>query len=170
MIRVLAWVCVGSLIVTVNSAEAAVPSQAQEQQVRLEGRPLALAVGAVRVSEKLEGQVDRYYANKGFQWVKLLVAVQNLATSTLHTNPHDFTLSTPEGLTVNLSIHMYDLAGGFYDAVDLPPGGKSAGWLIFLIVKRPEYVLNMHALSNTVRKRIIASNWTMKGLQTNGEP
>lgn len=50
----------------------------------------------------------------------------------------------------------------YLDAIDLPPGGQTAGWLIFHAPKAREYILNMNAFSNQARKRIIATNWKLK--------
>lgn len=67
-----------------------------------------------------------YTAAKGNIFVQVDVTAYNQGESTEHVNPNDFTLSNPNGLTVNP-----DTNTTFFTTIDLPTKGKSSGWLIF---------------------------------------
>lgn len=108
----------------------------------------------VKVSRTFNGGYTTYTAAKDsiFLWVS--VGAYNNGDATEHVNPNDFTLSTPDGYTVNPDTDTTYSLDNYFDAIDLPSQGKSQGWLIFHVPKAYKYYLNYRGFSSSVTKTL----------------
>ncbi len=97
---------------------------------------VAIAVGEVKKTSQVNANYGSYYyvndpQNDQFLW--LWINAANMGTKTVHVNPNDFTVTSPDGYTAN-----YDKTS-FYtkylDATNVPPNSYVSGWLIFLVPK-----------------------------------
>lgn len=87
---------------------------------------------------------DPKFAKDDWWYVWVKVSTINKGKETKHVNPNHFTLSTPGGYTTRHDTETYSLDDSF-DAVDLPRGGWTGGWLIFKSTKEEYYKLNYFA-------------------------
>ncbi|MEA4822142.1 MAG: DUF4352 domain-containing protein [Erysipelotrichales bacterium] len=108
----------------------------------------------VKVSRTFDGGYTTYTAAKDhiFLWVD--VGAYNTGSSTEHVNPNDFTLSTPDGYTVNPDTETTYSLSNYFDAINLPPNGKSQGWLIFHVPKSSKYRLNYKGFNSSTTKEL----------------
>ncbi len=114
-----------------------------------ESGSVALAVAEVRMTTT----AGQYRATGSWRFVRVDAVVRNTGTGIVHANPHDFTLSTPDGYTVSPDKGTYSL-GNYFNAVDLRPDGRTSGWLIFYLPQHKEYTLHYQSLSGRASKRI----------------
>lgn len=97
--------------------------------------------------------MSSYYVSGDYRFVLVGISVKNFGKDTEYVNPNDFTLSTPGGYTVSHDVATYSL-GNYFDAVNLPPGGSTSGWLIFVAPKEDYYVLNYESWGNKAAKKV----------------
>ena len=109
----------------------------------------------VKTSQRVDTSYNYYTAGKNCQFVWVGISVKNYGSGNSHVNPNYITLSTPDGYTVNPHTEATYSRNNYFDAVDLPPGGSSSGWLIFHIPISDEYTLNYNSIDSSVTKRVI---------------
>lgn len=121
------------------------------------GSNVDIAVGKVKLTTRVSGDFGYYrYVTGESRFVWVYASARNRGGSITHVNPNDFTLATPGGYTVSHDQTTYMLSN-YFDAVDLRHGGETAGWLIFILPKGKEYVLNYQGgLEGRARKRLVA--------------
>lgn len=120
------------------------------------GSPVGIAVTRMKVDTRLDltnGISRRVRGND--RYVKLWVAVKNGASDYVYVNPHEFTLSARTGEPVDHEADTYALSQ-YFDAADLPPGGKTGGWLVFLVKQDRAYTLHYHGAAGDAEKRLAA--------------
>jgi tetratricopeptide (TPR) repeat protein len=110
----------------------------------------------VKSSRIFNGGYNTYTAAKDYVFLWVDVGAYNNGNSTEHVNPNDFTLSTPDGFTVNPDTDTTYSLNNYFDAIDLPPNGKSQGWLIFHVPKSSKYYLNYMGFNSSVKKTLTA--------------
>ncbi|MHB0935509.1 MAG: DUF4352 domain-containing protein [Armatimonadota bacterium] len=120
------------------------------------GSPVGIAVTRMKVDTSLSlnnGMVRK--VNGDYRYVKLWVAVKNSANDYVYVNPHEFTLARRTGEPVAHEADTYALSG-YFDAADLPPGGKTGGWLVFLLEQDRAYTLRYRGAAGDAEKRLAA--------------
>ena len=135
---------------------ASLPSPTTGREPDYTGHPLGIAVTRVKVDASLNlnnGMVRKVKGDN--RYVKLWVAVKNTGGDYLYVNPHEFTLSRTSGDPVTHEADTYALSR-YFDAADLPPGGKTGGWLVFLIQQDRSYTLRYRGAAGEVEKRLAA--------------
>lgn len=116
--------------------------------------PVSIAV-EVKTSRQVSSSYTTWTAAKNSQFVWVGVSANNEGTGTSHVNPNHFTLSTPVGHTANPDTDCTYSRSNYFDAINLPPGGKSSGWLVFHMPVHDEYMLNFRSSDSAVQKRVI---------------
>lgn len=121
------------------------------------GFPVGIAVTRIKVDTRLDlaNGISRH-AKGDNRYVKLWVAVRNGGGEFVYVNPHEFTLARASGDPVPHEADTYALSD-YFDAADLPPGGKTGGWLVFLIEQDRAYTLRYHGAAGDVEKRLEVS-------------
>ena len=115
---------------------------------------IGVAVYGCKLSKTVSTGYGFYeYVTGDSRYVWLGIAVINYGSTTTHVNPNDFTLSTPTGYTSSHDSVTYSL-GNYFDAVNLPSGGSTNGWIIFISFKEDHYRLNYESWGNTATKKI----------------
>jgi len=149
--------------------------QRQEEQERLEAEKQAreevrnrmkkyefgtgvvgIAVGEVKTSSRVNGDYGFYSYIKDpqhFQFLWLWIRAINIGTISVHVNPNDFRVTSPDGYTANYDAASFNVK--YLDATNIPPNSYITGWLIFVVPKTDNYVLHYNGLSGSVTKRII---------------
>ncbi len=96
----------------------------------------------VTTSEAKETKsTESHIASGSSNYVWVYAIEKNSSSEVIHANPNDWSLQTPDGITVSHHIDTYTL-GNYFDAVNLHPGGIAGGWLIFYIPHADRYYLN----------------------------
>jgi len=118
------------------------------------GSPVGIAVTRMKVDTRLDltNGITRRTSGSD-RYVKLWVAVKNGADDYIYVNPHEFTLSGHTGDPVAHEADTYALTK-YFDAADLPPGGKTGGWLVFLLKQDHAYTLRYHGAAGDAEKRL----------------
>jgi tetratricopeptide (TPR) repeat protein len=117
---------------------------------------VGIAVGETKTSSRVDGDFGFYHyvinpQNEQYLW--LWIGANNKGTSTVHVNPNDFRVTSPNGYTANYNEASFDVK--YLDATNIPPNSYIAGWLIFLVPKADNYVLHYNGLGGAVTKEII---------------
>ena len=71
-------------------------------------------------------------APTGYKFACFYIAVKNISPSTIHVNPNYLTLVDSKGYAYGYSSATFEFST-YFDAVDLPPESKNAGWIAFQI-------------------------------------
>ncbi|MCL5036948.1 MAG: DUF4352 domain-containing protein [Chloroflexi bacterium] len=116
--------------------------------------PEEVAVTRINISKWESG----YTAGENCQFVAMGINVLNTGDSTTHANPNYFTLSTPDGYTVNPDTDTTYGLSRHFDAIDLSPNSYTYGWLIFHIPIKDYYILHYKTYDSSVDKKIIPQN------------
>ena len=95
--------------------------------------------------------IDR--ASPAYDWLVVRVEMKNYGNAVQHVNPIAFTASTSNGVTFPLNNRTYYYTDRF-QAVDLPPGGTTFGWLIFDIPWDTTHYLNYSLGGVTMKKTV----------------
>lgn len=118
---------------------------------------IGVAVSGCKLSKRVSTGYGFYRYVKGdarYVWVG--ISVKNYGRKTVHVNPNDFTLSTPSGYTCSHDAVTYSL-GNYFDAVNLPGGGTTGGWIIFISHKEDHYRLNYESWGNRATKTVFVT-------------
>ncbi len=84
-----------------------------------------------------------------YEPLKLHVAIKNVSDTVRHANPNHFTLVTVDGRSYSVSSRTYGLYS-YFDAVDLQPGTKTAGSIIFDTYAKPKRLVYSELLGSTI--------------------
>lgn len=134
-----------------------------EEQKRLERRQAKEQAkyyggdGAVQIAlgnVELHRSTELHTANGDSTYVYVYVSAKNDGDDTIHVNPNDFTLADSNGNTASHYSDTYSLSN-YFDAVDLRPGQKTSGWLIFLMLKDDRYSLGYQGFGGSAEKAVI---------------
>ena len=110
-------------------------------------------VGIAVYGCKLKKAVSYYSVSGDSRFVLVGISAKNSGSDTEHVNPNDFTLSTSSGYTASHDVSTYSV-GNYFDAVNLPPGGSSSGWIIFILPKKEDYRLNYESWGKKATKEV----------------
>ncbi|GAH37471.1 unnamed protein product, partial [marine sediment metagenome] len=111
----------------------------------------------------LEAQINKlgcYEGNKklemaikilGYKPLKLNVWIKNKSNEIRHANPNNFTLVTVENRSFSHSSETYGLSS-YFDAVDLQPGTKTSGAIIFDTWDKPKKLVYSETLGTTISR------------------
>ncbi|MCG8400849.1 MAG: DUF4352 domain-containing protein [Firmicutes bacterium] len=116
--------------------------------------PVSIAAD-VKTTKRVDDRYQYWTAAKGCQYVWVCVFARNEGSKTTHVNPNYITLSTPDGHTVNPDTGPTYSRQNKFDAINLPPKGKSSGWLIFHAPIEDKYSLNFNSIDSKVTKQIV---------------
>ncbi len=131
-------------------------AQAREQMKFYEKGIGPVSIAAeTKTSKTVSSSYTTWTAAKDCQFVWVCVYAKNEGSKTTHVNPNYITLSTPSGHTVNPDSGPTYSRQNNFDAIDLPPGGNSAGWLIFHVPIEDKYILNYNSIDSVVTKQIV---------------
>lgn len=147
----------------------------QEEQERLEAERIAreaarekmkkyeistgsvgIAVGEVKTSSRVYGDYGHYRYVKDSQsdqFLWLWIGAANHGTKTVHVNPNDFTVTSPDGYTANYDQTSFDTK--YLEATNVPPNSYTSGWLIFIVPKADKYTLHYRGFGGSATKEII---------------
>jgi len=100
------------------------------------GVNVGIAVGEAKFRQSL----GYSYTSGNTRFLLVYVHARNCGGASHHVNPHDFTISDQWGNTKGYDSATYSLNNPF-DAVDLPSGGKTSGWLAFVVNKTSDYYI-----------------------------
>lgn len=92
-------------------------------------------------------------AQQDHVFVAVYVSVRNQNLAHEHANPHNFRLSTPDGMTVSHHTATYSL-NNYFDAVDLNRGQHTEGWIVFHVPKADTYTLHYDSFFASASKQI----------------
>lgn len=117
--------------------------------------PIGIAVMGIRLQTAFDAGYSTYtLKDKDWRFVLVAVAAANMGISTSHVNPNHFTLSSPDGYAARHDNLTYSLSN-YFEAVDLPPGKYTTGWLVFVMPLAEEYTLHFRSLDGQATKRIV---------------
>ena len=116
---------------------------------------VGIAVAQVKTTTSFNTGFTTYTRNGDSVFVWVDVWAENFGSRNEHVNPNDFTLSTPDGYTVNPNTETTYSMSNYFDATDLGANQYSGGWLIFYVPQSKEYTLNFSSFSSSVKKDII---------------
>lgn len=88
-----------------------------------------------------------------FRYLYAGVSTKNFGNRNLHVNPNHFNIQTPSGEVFNTVSEMYSL-NNYFDATNLPSGGMTSGFLVFLVPVEKEYKLYFNSISSSETKKI----------------
>jgi len=142
------------ILALVAGAPLAAAAPNPESMANFDGRPVAVAVAQVRITRTLQALGGKTLtADAASQFVWVWAVLKNFGpqpTASIYPDS-DITLQAPGGLVANSRCSA--------DEYRLPPGGTAAEWLVFLVPKKPEYVLVLNVAGKEVQKKIIPVEW-----------
>jgi len=139
-------------------AEKRAREQAREQMKKYEYGTgvVGIAVGETKRTTRVNGDFGYYNYIKDpqkAQFLWLWIGAANAGNTSVHVNPNDFRVTTPDGYTAN-----YDTASfntNHLEATDVPPDSYVSGWLIFIVPKADQYTLHYNGWGGSVTKKIV---------------
>jgi len=87
----------------------------------------------------------------GYKPLRLHVWIKNKSKEVRHANPNYFTLVTVKNRSLSVSTETYGLSN-YFDAVDLQPGTKTGGYLIFDTWEKPKKLIYNEMLGTKISR------------------